>query len=167
MVSQRVGVVHEGIVHAHRGDSGTTVKFAWIEILSVGILQLLSDAADSNTLAVVKEHLRIACSITAVSVEAFPSLTGFVIVFEHIVLLVPCTIRFLRIGPIDHLHVVRIEIIEEHRFGRGITNFNGKTVGSEGVAVDSTRCLTFIRASDHEGHCTNDYKKEFLHYSAA
>ena len=61
--------------------------------------------------------------------------------------------------------VVGIEIVEEQGLGRGVANLRGKAVDSEGVAIGSARCLTFLFASGHHGHHANYNDKRFLHYS--
>ena len=142
-------------------DRRTAVKLTRIDILAVGVLQLFADATDGNTLSTVDEQLRVASSIAAIGVELLPLPTGSVVVLQHVVLLVPLTVGLLGIRPVDHLHMVGIEVIEEHGLGCGVAHLGNKTVktvDSEGVAIGSARCLTFIRATGRESQRTNDEK---------
>ena len=170
IATQGVLLIDECILHAWRGDSLTAVQLTWEEIFTIGILQLFTDAADGHGFHVINEHLRIARSIATIGIKMLPGLMGIGEILHHLVLLIIGTIRLLGVSPIDHLHVVGVEVIEEHGLGRGVAHLSheaAKTVNSEGVAIGSTRCLTFIRASSHHGHRTyNNERKTTIHHSA-
>ena len=168
--AQGVLQIDEGVFHAWRRNSLTTVQLAREEIFTVRVLQLFADAADGHGLHVAHEHLRVACGIAAIGIKLLPRLVGISKILRHVVLLIVGTVWLLRVRPVDHLHVVRVEVIEENGLGRGVTNLGHstvKTVNSEGVVVGSTRCLTFIRASGHHSQRTrNNERKMSSHHSA-
>lgn len=107
---QHVAGVGEGVVQARGRYGGTAVEFAGVDVAAFGILEGLAKVFEDAGFAGGCDEVGVLRGVLAEVLLQLPTLVlGFVVVGALIV-----QHRFFHIAPVDHLHVVLVEDVEEH-----------------------------------------------------